>query len=124
MNYIGCSSGCTTCTSGASTDCTSCISGRYLYLPPKGECRVSCPSGYWYDNTMNQCVLCHQGSSPPYTCATCYLGGSSSCLSCSIGYLFNGTCVDICPPAYYPVSSLKKCQPCHQSTISPFSCAT
>ena len=43
-------------------------------------------------------------------CLTCL--SSSVCLSCSYDFLYNNTCIGICPTRYFANLANKKCQSC------------
>ena len=83
--------------------CSSCTT-NYSLLASNYTCLLLCPDTY---TSVNQtCTPC---SSNCYTCSTLSL-----CLTCPSNlYLFNATCLNPCPSAYYPNTTTAKCAPCH-----------
>ena len=60
---------CATCTTIGSSNCTSCNSGYFLFPNIGGSCLSSCPSGYWPDNTTNNCQSCSYSSASISSCS-------------------------------------------------------
>ena len=113
------SQSCKTC-SGNPTACSTCYSGIFFHSMSQ-ECLLFCPTGWYGDSTTYTCVQCYQGtaSSPEKACQTCNGSSSSDCLSCqdSSTYLYQGTCLDSCPPGTYPDSTTMTCKPCFQGVV-------
>lgn len=82
-NYLcgQCSNVCAQCL-GADDYCTQCIEGMYFL---DYQCLDECPNGYYVNNS--ECLACDSG------CKKC---SQNSCDECSIGFLYYGTCVDVC----------------------------
>ena len=91
-----CDSKCLTC-DGNATYCLSCEStSTYKYLEivsnSSQSCVNSCKSGAYPDTTLTPitCILCVNN------CSTC--NTATYCLTCTNNhFLFNNTCLDICP---------------------------
>ena len=115
---------CKTCTTGSSSSCTSCNVGSFLY---GGECLVSCPDGYWADESTQICQPCYNnpdGSATQQACATCSGPEGTNCLTCFAGtYYFSVdmSCLSTCPPGYYADDSPypdNLCRQCYQNDPS------
>ena len=48
-----CHMNCETCSGKAIDECTSCEDGRFLYL---STCGLTCPEGFYADDTLNECL--------------------------------------------------------------------
>jgi proprotein convertase subtilisin/kexin type 5 len=84
-----CVAPCLTCSDA--TTCLICVTGYFL---EGNNCLTVCSSIYRFANsTSGNCETC------PNPCITCaYQNNTMKCLSCAVGYLFNGSsCVFICP---------------------------
>lgn len=61
-------------------------------------------------------------------CSSCSSGTTTGCTACVSGRFLSlpptGSCEFTCPSGYYGDSSSRKCLRCHQSSFSPYSCAT
>ncbi len=130
-----CSSICKTCSS--TTFCTSCYTSTYLY---NGSCLATCPNGTFANTTSLVCDLCIwpcgncqstifclscldsskflvNGDCVPCSspCASCSLS-ISNCTACitstSTPYIFNFTCLTLCPPNYYSDNATHSCSLC------------
>ena len=87
MTCTQCSAPCSSC-SNTTTFCTSCLPGSGFLL--QGTCVSACPS--MTTNVGGVCLSCNSN------CATCF-GSQDFCSSCAFPkFLFNGTCVLLCPP--------------------------
>ena len=86
-----------------------------------GECLSSCPEGsYEYYSLCAPCM---------YGCRNCSDG--VTCLSCSIGSLYQGSCRNFCPTGWVSLpqnDSALLCVACHQDclecTVQPFHCTS
>ena len=110
-----CSSSCLTCNMSP-TLCTSCLNSTILQ--PNSSCLTSCDLGRV--SIGGVCLKCL------HPCSTCS-HSISSCLSCSGGYLFNNSCLSICPATYYADNPTKSCLPCPSSCyecLSPSKCVS
>jgi len=102
-----CSTPCVECT-GSDITCTVCeVTGsgkKYLY---NNTCMSNCPIGYYnFDNTTVGPTVC---LSCDFTCSACSIN-STYCSTCSTSYyLFNSTCLLICPANYFPYAPTKTC---------------
>ena len=84
-----CNSACTKCFGTSSTQCTACSSGYYLQ-PSSTSCQISCPPGYWKDDTNRICTACHSA------CSACSGPNSNQCSTCNPGYFLQGTTCAAC----------------------------
>eukprot|EP01016_Furgasonia_blochmanni_P023328 TRINITY_DN251_c0_g5_i1.p1 TRINITY_DN251_c0_g5~~TRINITY_DN251_c0_g5_i1.p1 ORF type:complete len:2505 (+),score=375.87 TRINITY_DN251_c0_g5_i1:195-7709(+) len=109
-----CSQKCATCND--STTCLTChaFNADVLY---NGSCVQGCPSGFWPNTTVpdnKTCAACNS------TCASCKGPSANDCTSCPTGanetYLFNGACVQACPPGQSPMNG--KCILCSENCAS------
>lgn len=104
-----CFSNCSICFGPNANQCLLCGSGLLLQ---SGVCTSVCSGSTFASGT--QCILC------PLECQTC--SSLKNCLTCNNGYYYdssssNGSCVRMCPPAYYPSQSYNtvnstQCLPC------------
>ena len=92
-----CHPSCHKCHAGSASSCTECGTKdvqQELFLHA-GECKASCPSGFYGDKDNRECKPC---ISP---CSSCASSSVSDCLSCSQGHFRLGTpvgtCVESCP---------------------------
>ncbi|GFS23418.1 signal peptide, CUB and EGF-like domain-containing protein 3 [Elysia marginata] len=112
------------------TTCRKCPDG-YTSLQPKSieasSCRIVCPSGFYRNDTTNECVGCERGSYQSNT-------GATNCLSCGGNFTTtaeNSTspndCYIQCPIGYYRANS-RTCNPCgigqYQDIPDSTSCKT
>lgn len=91
---LTCPAACQTC--NTSTSCIKCNSNLYLVTSGGMNCTSTCPAKTFPDNSTFLCVLC------PPACATCT--SVSNCTSCTMAtnyYLYNGSCLAICPNSTY-----------------------
>jgi proprotein convertase subtilisin/kexin type 5 len=59
------------------------------------ECVVTCPTGYYANNTNNTCLICNS------SCITCKYN-ANYCLTCKLGlFILNNKCYNPCPFTYY-----------------------
>lgn len=111
-----CNAACLLCNL-SSTNCQKCqnVSG-VLYYYYAEKCLITCPNGYYGQNTNNTCVLCN------LACSLCFGPSTDQCYSCQPDnqtllyyYLSYGTtsCVQICPYGQYAVNGSYTCQPCN-----------
>jgi len=105
---IVCNTGCAQCVE-SSTNCVQCKTGYYLF---NETCVVTCPNQYYGNTTALVCMNC---ISPCYTCLN-----SSYCLSCSVNFLYNGTCVTSpsCPAYYYADITTLSCLVCSSNCLT------
>jgi leishmanolysin len=95
---------CAAC-SGTVSSCTACAAPKLLYL---GTCVLSCPSGFFNDDT--ECLACEA------SCLSCS-SSASHCVRCAAGKFLSGSvCVDVCPDSTYAASSI--CAPCDTSCLT------
>ncbi|XP_036385914.1 proprotein convertase subtilisin/kexin type 5 [Megalops cyprinoides] len=93
-----CDPSCGECSGRGDSRCLSCRDG-HLYLRTHGNCRLSCPPGYYPDTRERTCERCHS------TCKTCTENGFLACDSCHMGYtLSGGMCESQCTMGQYPAS--------------------
>lgn len=100
-----CHPSCLTCSGEGESACTKCgtkmsgltkdsSSNVSLFLHA-GECKSTCPHGFYGDTADNQCKDCDKG------CSTCVGPADSQCLVCSHGLNRvgspTGSCVNKCP---------------------------
>ncbi|EWS73119.1 zinc finger lsd1 subclass family protein (macronuclear) [Tetrahymena thermophila SB210] len=99
-----CFSTCAECVGKSENQCVQCIQDRLLY---KGECLKECPSNTF--KFENKCIDCDP------SCSTCFGSASFKCLTCSSGYLQEGSCVEQCETNYYPAikNGQQVCLKCH-----------
>ncbi|KAL4449881.1 hypothetical protein ABPG74_015000 [Tetrahymena malaccensis] len=100
-----CFSTCAECVGKSENQCKKCIQNRLLY---KGECLKECPRNtFKFDD---ECIDCDP------SCATCFGSTSFKCLTCSSGFLQEGSCVEQCEKNYYPANKngQKVCLQCHE----------
>jgi hypothetical protein len=100
LNCDPCAVNCSAC-SLFPTNCTACASPFFNY---NGTCVNVCPSGFY--KNINVCSPC---VSPCATCTT-----QTLCLSCSVGYLTNNTCVNasLCPAGTFANLTALTCDVC------------
>ena len=91
-----CHPSCKNCNEGGASACTECAAkdNQRLFLH-KGECKASCPSGFFEEVASQECKPCDS------TCDSCTGPSPSQCMSCSQG-LFRigaptGSCKPTCP---------------------------
>ena len=117
-----CSTNCESCY-GSANNCTSCSNNLILF---NNKCVDVCPQGYyygldptvtWYRKTCmscsGQCVNCNlpcaQYNCKLPRCQSCLL--NNTCEKCIPGYfVYNGTCVDICPTNFFGNNDTGLCQ--------------
>ncbi|KAL4435521.1 hypothetical protein ABPG74_020297 [Tetrahymena malaccensis] len=114
-------SNCIECNSQA---CTSCSNSTNLFLY-KNTCVQQCPDFYYpFSQNYKACKSCLDPK-----CKQCDPFEPSKCLSCSLGlYLFNGSCVIICPygtitnkinnTCVYCYSQFNSCQECTEQNCT------
>lgn len=107
----GCTAPCKTCTNASF--CLSCLSGYYYY---SYACTTSCPSGYYADNSTNNCVSC---ISPCKTCSSL-----SNCLSCNQGFWNGSVCSNSCPNGQFGDTLNFICKTCDPSCLTCITTAT
>ncbi|XP_061078529.1 proprotein convertase subtilisin/kexin type 5 [Conger conger] len=95
----------------ACADAHSCYRCSFLYLLLDGECKASCPEGFFEDLDEGRCVPCHS------TCGTCSGPLQDDCETCSpqSPKLYEGTCLEGCPTGTYYETSAGECQECDQT---------
>lgn len=101
-NCISCSDNCGKC-EGIDA-CIECENNTALI---NGECVNECPSGTMPvtdSNGLVQCVTCTPG------CNVC--GGPDNCEICSVGFLYEGKCIELCPEGTYANYDNSKCISC------------
>ena len=125
-NCVSCYYKCSQCVSAS--NCTSCLSYYYEQVVSNGVCVASCPAGVSVLKG-SKCVNCDS------TCFTCYDVGKSDCINCTgTRYLYQGTCVEVCPsgmfrssgnlcigvcPAgFFVTDDLKDCVACDSSCLT------
>ncbi|KAL4460396.1 hypothetical protein ABPG74_000147 [Tetrahymena malaccensis] len=125
-----CNVSCASCVGGTSSDCTSCPPNNFLYVlnGSQGKCLAVCPSTppLFGQNSMcvSQCSnstfgdnqdpqrLCKPCNSQ---CNLCYGPTFDSCTKCNLGfYLYNNSCLSICPNGTYQNSSNLRCDSCDE----------
>ncbi|EAS02777.2 surface protein (macronuclear) [Tetrahymena thermophila SB210] len=141
---LPCDSSCKTCTGPGNSNCILCSKGYYKL--GEATCIQQCIDGYFPDSinyicmqcqdscgkctSLSSCQQCNIGyyqvtsSNNGVTCAKCYSACSSclsdsisSCLSCSPGYfLYNQSCLNICPKGYRGIDGL--CVKCTDSNCA------
>lgn len=92
-----CHPSCHKCHAGSASSCTECGTKdvkQVLFLH-EGECKASCPSGFFGDRDNQECKPCDSA------CSSCAGPSPSQCMSCSQGGFRLGapvgTCVASCP---------------------------
>jgi hypothetical protein len=69
----------------------------YYHYTPNRTCLLSCPNGYFYNNSGVNNKFCEPCASPCQNCIN-----STTCLTCSsLYFFFNYTCSLTCPLAFY-----------------------
>ena len=92
-----CHPSCHNCNDGSASSCTECGTkgDRQMLFLHKGECKASCPSGLFGENSSQECKPCDA------TCSSCAGPLSSECKSCGQGLFLLGTpagvCLSTCP---------------------------
>ncbi|KRX07463.1 Insulin-like growth factor binding protein, N-terminal [Pseudocohnilembus persalinus] len=103
-----CDTACKTCTDSTNKDCITCQdTPQYYYLPDDNTCYLNCPSGYYKDLSINECVSC------PIQCQACT--DSSTCQSCNTGFFLDSSdnsCNTTCQDGYYGNTSNNQCDAC------------
>lgn len=101
-----CHPSCRKCHAGGASSCTECgtkETQQQLFLHG-GECKASCPSGFYGDRESQECKPCSA------SCSSCVGSSASDCLSCSKGHFRTGTpvgtCVESCPEGTLTDSSM------------------
>ena len=86
-----------------------CLTNYYLF---NNTCISTCPNQYYGNVTSLICVSC---ISPCYTCSN-----NTFCLSCSINFLYNGTCVNSgnCPTSYFADINTLSCLACSSNCLT------
>jgi proprotein convertase subtilisin/kexin type 5 len=90
---------CSACTGGSSTSCQACKTPYFLSYGTT-SCITACLNGQYANTTSNACLLCSS------ICLTC-VNSSTTCVTCSLAnsitpvYLFNNTCMEMCPIQYF-----------------------
>ena len=121
---------CKTCSGEGAAKCLTCHIGVFYHSVGE-SCLLSCPTGYFAESatyTCNQCYQATAGSSLK-SCGTCYGGSSSNCLTCqdTSTFLYQGTCLEVCPPGTYANTTTLVCEPCFRgstATHPQYSCST
>ncbi|EAR96178.2 surface protein (macronuclear) [Tetrahymena thermophila SB210] len=109
-----CDSTCQTCNGPQNTNCMICKSGLHMQLSTS-LCVQSCDSNEFL-NALSQCQKCDN------SCKTCDGSSSSNCKSCySNYYLYNKSCVPVCPNGYSLNTNTLACEPC-QDKLSCNNC--
>ncbi|EAR96177.2 REJ domain protein (macronuclear) [Tetrahymena thermophila SB210] len=109
-----CHSSCQTCNGTQNTNCMICKSGLHMQLSTS-LCVQSCDSNEFL-NALSQCQKCDN------SCKTCDGSSSNNCKSCySNFYLFNKSCVPVCPNGYSLNTNTLACEPC-QDKLSCNNC--
>ena len=104
---IECQPECVACLT-TPVECTACSSSTDFLNLETRECSPSCVSPYYatVDNGINACVLC---SAPCKTCTSTNI----LCSSCYNGkYLYQSSCIDICPSTFYENMNDNICSSC------------
>lgn len=94
--------------------CTSCNSPYFLrnsgQLRPF-TCQLSCPDGYYGDNTTSWCTLCDS------RCTLCSGPSYTQCTQCKTGYYLDPRtlvgCLSSCPEGYYGYPNSNICFACY-----------
>lgn len=78
----------------------------FLYLMLNGECKASCPVGYYEDMEEGRCGQCHP------TCGSCSGPSADDCETCSTysPKLYKGVCSKDCPAGTYYEAAAMECQ--------------
>ena len=80
---LNCDDSCKTCKYLGLNNCLTCPDGLFLQVPPgPSYCRSSCLSGFYQDNSTNECKICD------ISCVECINGSNTGCFSCSNNYYF------------------------------------
>ncbi|EAR96176.2 REJ domain protein (macronuclear) [Tetrahymena thermophila SB210] len=109
-----CDSTCQTCNGTKNTNCIICRSGLHMQLSTN-LCVQNCDSNEFL-NSLSQCQKCDN------SCKTCDGSSSNNCKSCySNFYLFNQSCVPLCPNGYSLNTNTFACEPC-QDKLSCNNC--
>ncbi|EAR96186.2 REJ domain protein (macronuclear) [Tetrahymena thermophila SB210] len=109
-----CDSSCQTCSGPQNTKCIICRSGLHWQLSTS-LCVEACDSNEFL-NALSQCQKCDN------SCKTCDSSSSSNCKSCySNFYLYNKSCVPVCPNGYSQNTNTLACEPC-QDKLSCNNC--
>ncbi len=96
-------------------ECLSCLPSPYsvqnIYFPFNSSCVNACPDTYYLILSSNSCGKCNQSAC--YTCSN----NDSYCSSCINGkFLYNNTCVSICPTGFYGLNN--ECQKCSSPCLT------
>ena len=92
-NCVKCIFPCDTCFALSNSSCTKCLLGFFMPVGTN-QCVTSCPSEQFSIPNSFECYNCSKG------CATC-IASAFTCTSCKQGlYLFESTCVKMCPNGY------------------------
>ncbi|XP_063337181.1 proprotein convertase subtilisin/kexin type 5 isoform X2 [Pelmatolapia mariae] len=96
------------------SDDRTCFRCSFLYLMLNGECKASCPVGYYEDMEEGRCGQCHP------TCGSCSGPSADDCETCSTysPKLYKGVCSKDCPAGTYYETAAMECQECHQTCLS------
>lgn len=100
---LPCPTACATCNEEI---CMTCRPKHYYY---QQQCHRSCPAKTYstQDNDSNKrCNSCH------VSCLSCRGPSRQDCITCQSGAMYNGTCVNGCPPAHYEDGSQHACFSC------------
>ena len=103
-----CSIPCQSCTSIAS-QCLSCLpsphTSQNVYFAFNNTCVNSCPDTYFLVNATMSCSKCNATA-----CENCY-ANQNQCTTCLSGkYLYQSTCLSVCPAQYYAYN--RQCLQC------------
>ncbi len=113
-NCTICSSYCQSCT-GTATNCSVCtLSGTYMAYLWGHSCVVTCPTQTYSSSTggVNMCVSCDA------SCLVC-TSSPSPCTSCAATYyLYQSTCIPVCPDGYFADNSTSSCLSCDIACVS------
>ncbi|EAR96182.2 REJ domain protein (macronuclear) [Tetrahymena thermophila SB210] len=109
-----CHSSCQTCNGTQNTNCIICKSGLHMQLSTN-LCVQQCDSNEFL-NALSQCQKCDN------SCKTCDGSSPNNCKSCySSFYLYNKSCVPVCPNGYSLNTNTLACEPC-QDKLSCNNC--
>lgn len=73
----------------------------------EGSCHPSCPTGFY--NYYSACLPCLYG------CGNCI--DSNTCLACSLGFLYQGLCLESCPSGWVGLDNSSVCEKCQSGCL-------
>ena len=112
---------CVSCSGPGATNCLSCDSQGFLDVTT-GSCVADCPIGYWGNTADRVCYPCYSAQNSndlDGTCRSCIGPNANQCTSCFEGRFYSsttGTCVEDCPPGWFPNMTTRNCDACFMTS--------